>query len=314
MVISVLYPLDPLNTGQVDGHFRAEAGVVRDAGGATPLLDVDALFTGDIAAAVRRVPVDSGALWYRGWMMPSARYAQLAEALELRGASLVVTPAGYRTAHELPGWYQTFAAVTPPSVWCTVPAAMAPSRAELAELVAPLGSGPGVVKDFVKSRKDQWASACYVPDLADTDALHRVVTRFVELQGDLLAGGIVIRTFEPFGGATGKARAAEARVWWLDGEPIVVGPHPDTPDVFPLPDLGAIGPLVGTLACRFVTTDVALRDDGVWRVVEVGDGQVSDRPASVAPARIVTPLIRAPVQEGEDGLMMRQATPWRRST
>jgi hypothetical protein len=29
-----------------------------------------------------------------------------------------------------------------------------------------------------------------------------------------------------------------------------------------------------------ITTDMALRSDGVWRVVEVGDGQVSDIHAS----------------------------------
>jgi hypothetical protein len=86
-------------------------------------------------------------------------------------------------------------------------------------------------------------------------------------------------------------------VWWLDGEAIIVGPHPDTPDALPQPDLGAIAPLVATLGCRFAT-DVARRDDGVWRVIEVGDGQVSDRPVSIAPARLVTPLIHAPVRDG----------------
>jgi hypothetical protein len=313
MAIPVLFPSDPLDTRQVDGHFRAEADAIRDAGGATPLVDLDALLAGDVAGAIRRVPNDLGALWYRGWMVPSARYAHLAAALARRGASLVVSPGRYRTAHELPGWYPTFEAVTPPSVWCTLPAATvpspsgprpparwrSPSPSDLAELVAPLGPGPGIVKDFVKSRKDQWASACYVPDLVDTVALHRVVTRFVELQDEFLAGGIVIRRFEPFG-APGTARGPEARVWWLDGEAIIVGPHPDTPDAFPAPDLGAIGPLVAALGCRFVTTDLAPRDDGVWRVVEVGDGQVSDRPVSIAPASLVSPLIHASAQPDED--------------
>jgi hypothetical protein len=294
MAISVLYPSAPLDVGQVDEHFRAEARAVREAGATTPLVDLDALLAGDVAGAVQRVPIDAGALWYRGWMVPSASYTQLATVLEHRAAPLVVSPDRYRTAHELPGWYRTFVGATPPSVWCELKPAMVPSPSELAGLVAPLGRGPGVVKDFVKSRKDQWASACYVPDLADTTSLRRVVARLVELQGEFLAGGIVIRRFEPFGGAPGGGRVPEARVWWLDGEAIIVGPHPDTPDTFPEPDLDGVGPLVAALGCRFVTTDLALRDDGVWRVVEVGDGQVSDRPAGIAPATLMTRLVGAP--------------------
>jgi ATP-grasp domain, R2K clade family 3 len=33
----------------------------------------------------------------------------------------------------------------------------------------------------------------------------------------------------------------------------------------------------------FVTADLVKRSDGIWRVIEVGDGQVSDRPASASP-------------------------------
>jgi hypothetical protein len=37
-----------------------------------------------------------------------------------------------------------------------------------------------------------------------------------------------------------------------------------------------------------VTVDLALRADGVWRVIEVGDGQVSDRPTTISPGHFVT--------------------------
>jgi hypothetical protein len=37
----------------------------------------------------------------------------------------------------------------------------------------------------------------------------------------------------------------------------------------------------------FVTVDLARREDGAWRVVELGDGQVSDRPATTAPADLI---------------------------
>jgi ATP-grasp domain, R2K clade family 3 len=294
MTLGVLFPSDPLRPRHVDPHVAPEADVAMDAGAPTGVVDHDALLAGDAAAAVRRVPPDIGPVWYRGWMIPSDRYADLAAALGRRGVPLVVPPADYRAAHELPGWYRVFATVTPRSVWRKLPPATLPAPAELAELVAPLGGGPAIVKDYVKSRKDEWATACYVPDVADTVALHRVVTNLVELQGDDLAGGIVVREFESFRSPAHGAGALQARVWWLDGAPVLVGPHPDTPDEPVSPDLDGLAPLVAALGCRFVTTDLAARDDGVWRVVEVGDGQVSDRPASIAAARLVAVLTGAP--------------------
>ena len=105
--------------------------------------------------------------------------------------------------------------------------------------------------------------------------LHDVAAKMIALRDEFLAGGLVVREFEPYDGA------GEARVWWVDGEPALVGPHPDSPDADVSPDLDGVAPAVRSLGCRFITTDLARRTDGVWRVVEVGDVQVSDLPSSV---------------------------------
>ncbi len=57
--------------------------------GRIALLDHDALLAGDAAGAVARVARDSGPYWYRGWMVPSARYAELEAALGARGCALL---------------------------------------------------------------------------------------------------------------------------------------------------------------------------------------------------------------------------------
>jgi ATP-grasp domain, R2K clade family 3 len=275
MPTPVLYCHDPLNPRRVDEHFAPEAREVRACGGQVGLIDHDALLQGDVRQAVAHVPAELGSTWYRGWMIPSDRYAALAEALIQRGTKLLVAPEQYRAAHELPGWYPTFADVTPASVWRPTSPGETLGAAELALLAEPLPPGPGIVKDYVKSRKHEWDQACFIPDLADAAGLTRVVQRFVELQEEFLAGGIVLRSFETF--SNPESVAAEVRVWWLDGQPRLLTPHPDSPFQHALtPDLDHIRPAVQRLGCRFVTTDVALRSDGVWRVVEVGDGQVSD--------------------------------------
>ncbi|MFF9578333.1 ATP-grasp domain-containing protein [Streptomyces rubiginosohelvolus] len=283
-----LFCADPLRASRPDPQFAEDVAAARAAGGRIALLDHDALLAGDAAGAVARVARDSGPYWYRGWMIPSARYAELEAALGARGCTLLTDAVGYRRAHELPCWYGDFDGLTPHSVWCPmVPGAPPPSVEELAGLAAPLGPGPGIVKDFVKSRKHEWHEACYVPELGDRRRLASVVGRFVELQGDFLAGGLVLRAFEPF------VAGGEARVWWVDGEAVLVTAHPDTPDRRPSPELPSVREAVGRLGLRWVTTDLALREDGVWRVVEVGDGQVSGLPAGAGTGDLFTALAAA---------------------
>jgi hypothetical protein len=181
---------------------------------------------------------------------------------------------------------------TPRSVWLPADAGLTLPAARLAEFAAPLGPGPVIVKDYVKSRKHEWDEACFVPVAADTERLAAVIGRFVESQEDFLAGGIVLRAFENFIGD-------EVRVWWIDGAPVLVTVHPDAHTgaaeaSLPGEELDRGAPLVRALGRRFVTTDLALRSDGVWRVVEVGDGQVSDLPTTADQRRLLEPLLASP--------------------
>ncbi|MBB5867736.1 hypothetical protein F4553_001115 [Allocatelliglobosispora scoriae] len=100
-----------------------------------------------------------------------------------------------------------------------------------------------------------------------------------------------MRRFESFRRGP-DGHTTEARVWWLDGVPVQVGAHPDNPAHLPPPepDLDRVAPLVRALHCRWITTDLALRDDGVWRVVEVGDAQVSGAPEHADPMAVLRPL------------------------
>ena len=50
-------------------------------------------------------------------------------------------------------------------------------------------------------------------------------------------------------------------------------------------------PAIAALGLPFVAIDLAMRRDEVWRVVELGDGQVSDRPATTPADELVTALL-----------------------
>jgi hypothetical protein len=279
----LLVPSDPLSPRRPDEHFRPEAQAARAAGVEVALVDHDALTRpGEAAAAVRRVPAADDAV-YRGWMLRGEQYDAFAAALAARGARLRTAAAQYRRAHELPGWYAALRAVTPESRW-TVGADLAAFDA----CCAALGAGAAVLRDYSKSLKHSWAEAAYIPDVTDRAAARAVATRFLDLRGEDLVGGLVVRRFE-------ELAPVEARTWWTYGRCALVTAHPDTADrsLPGAPDLTAVEPVVAALDLPFVTVDLALRADGTWRVVELGDGQVSDRPSTTPPDDLIS-LLTAP--------------------
>jgi hypothetical protein len=109
------------------------------------------------------------------------------------------------------------------------------------------------------------------------------------LRQDDFAGGFVLRRFEPLTGA-------EVRTWWIGGRCVLAGAHPDTPEqLAPAdgPDVALLAPAIAALDLPFVTVDLARHADGRWRVVELGDGQVSDRPTTLDPAALIGALLAA---------------------
>jgi len=276
----LLVPADVLRPRRADEHFAAEAVAARGAGLEVAVIDHDAFARGGgREGAVARVPAGGDAV-YRGWMLRTEQYAALAEALAARDVVLRTSAERYRRAHELPGWYAAAEGVTPESVWT-----LGDDRDDFDRACAALKAGPAVLRDYTKSMKHYWHEAAFIPDVADTAAGWRVATRFRQLRGDDFVGGFVLRRFEEFTGA-------EVRTWWVDGVCRLVTAHPDTPDERPPADLDltAVASVIVGLDLRFVTADLVLRGDGRWRVVEIGDGQVSDRPVSTPAAALITAL------------------------
>ncbi|MFI7069791.1 ATP-grasp domain-containing protein [Micromonospora sediminicola] len=276
----LLVPANPLRPRLPDDHFAPEANAAREAGIDVAVVDHDALTRDDPHRAVAAVPA-GGVAVYRGWMFHSDQYAAFADALTARGVTLRTSSDQYRRAHELPGWYHSLAPVTPTSTWTT-----SAQRPAFDHARTQLGTGAAVLRDYTKSMKHHWHEAAFIPDLGDSAAAWQIAARFLELRADDFTGGFVLRAFEHF-------TSAEVRTWWINGACALIGAHPDTPDELPPTDLdpATLTPLIAALDLPFVTVDLARRDDGVWRVVELGDGQVSDRPTTVSPHDFATALL-----------------------
>ncbi len=120
------------------------------------------------------------------------------------------------------------------------------------------------------------------PSPGDQAAAWRIAAGFRELREDDFAGGFVIRRLKPFG-------SAEVRTWWTASICRLVTAHPDAPGDQPPPDLDLMPfiRLIGSLGLEFLTADLARRADRTWQLIELGDGQVSDRPSTTSPATLI---------------------------
>jgi hypothetical protein len=272
MVDMVIFPSDPLNERRVDPEFANEWQWLQFSGVHRALVNHDELVS-SLAASFRMLPTDGGTAVYRGWMVTPEQYAILHGDLANHGITLLTDAEQYRSAHQLPGWVELFKDYTP----ATTVLGFDPSDTTLTAAATGLGATSFIVKDYVKSRKNEWATACFAPDIA---ALPTIVKNFRELQDDFLVGGIVVREFVKL-----DKQLAELRVWWVNGQAVVVDKHPDVTDETvqhgaKFDDfLTQLAPLVKQLGNKFVTTDIAWLADGSPIMIELGDAQVSGLPA-----------------------------------
>ena len=281
----VIFCADPLNGRNVDDAYRGELdAVTRVDPAAACLLRFEQLVDDrDPDGAVRRIPAaEPPAVGvYRGWMLAPEHYTALYAALSAKGVRLLNSPDEYRHCHHLPEWYPILAEHTPLSVWISAEAAQVPDS--LSRTLAPFGSGPLVLKDYVKSRKHEWKEACFIPAADDRTAVGRVVSRFLELQDHQVAGGLVFREFVPLRAAglhpqSGMPLAQEYRLFFLDGQCLAVSEYWSTGTYTDdeRPPIAHFAALATRVQSRFFTMDVALRNDGRWMIVELGDAQVAE--------------------------------------
>src|SRR5579859_730475 len=282
----IIFCSDYWNIQHADPAYEAEVSAATQLGLSYSLIDFEALTERQNAArAIRRVEpaTHSELAIYRGWMLKPSAYTQLYSALAEKGLHLINTPAAYTHCHYLPESYAMIEGYTPRSTWLQVGATV-----DMDAVMATLhvfGDRPVILKDFVKSRKHEWDEACYIPSASDRQAVERVVSRFLQLQGEDLNEGLVFREFIEFAPLTTHSKSGmpltqEYRLFFLDGQVIFSAQYWEEGDYNttrpPLDTFIALGQKVQS---RFFSMDVAMTGDGRWMVVELGDGQVAGLPA-----------------------------------
>lgn len=265
-----------------DDRFELEALAAEELGIESWAIPLDPVVGGDAERALRHLPPPAERTWlYRGWMLDTEEYAALFEAIEARDETMVVHPEEMAAASLAPLWIPALADHTAPSRWTDdedVRAAW--------EVALELGPPPWIVKDHVKSAKEEWHRACFVPEAASFDDFRAICDRLVELRGDRFTGGFVVRQYLELAtlpGFTSDRRRVtdEHRLVFWDGRLVAHAPYHDVDASLPNPSqFDFIGRRIDS---PFFVADVARLADGRWTVIEVNDGGSAILPEGMDP-------------------------------
>ncbi len=242
----ILFPSDYFDKKNPDDMFAEQAKAFETLGFETFLVSLEDLKLGSIKF-YPSLPKKETVL-YRGWMLSGQEYEQLINAIINAEAKPFTTLKQYLATHHIPNWYPHISKFTPETVCFT--------DLENIELnLQKLGWQGFFIKDFVKSLKTSAGSHIKSPEQITT-----VIKEMKKFRGQV-EGGICVRRIEAID------EDSEQRYFALNGK----GYSSDNKEVPSIVTKCAIN-----LSSNFFSIDVAYRSDGELRVVEVGDGQVSD--------------------------------------
>jgi hypothetical protein len=242
----LLYPTSPLEPREPDELYAEEYAAAVGSGFSVSLFSYEEFTAGTFRA--RPTISDGDTILYRGWMVTPAQYGQLCGHVSRFGAGMLTSPERYELCHHLPRWYPTLVKFTPETCFFR-------ESDDVASRLRELSWTDCFLKDYVKSLAI--ADGSLVTDLA---RIPEVMAKMKMYRGEI-EGGICARRVEDFDHDT------EDRYFVFRGTA-----H----------DRESSVPEVVEIAARridspFFTVDTVRRRDGVTRIVELGDGQVSDR-------------------------------------
>ena len=243
-VLVFAFPADPLTSRRVDEYFAPQRDALREGGFSGIVLPPD----------VFRVPTHIGGVppaavvVYRGWMLDQNEYASFASSVTESGGVPHTSLEQYLLAHHLPNWYRLIPDLTPETV-------VLPADVDLQAELERLNWPAFFIKDYVKSLKTTAGSLITTPGEAK-----RVVDDMRKFRGTI-EGGLCVRRVERF------LPDSETRYFVVHGRSFACE-DTEVPSI--------VKEVAARIEHPFFSVDVATTETGEQRVVEIGDGQVSD--------------------------------------
>lgn len=233
-------PSSPFSYKEVDDSYSEEYNLLKKDGFKVYLIDIDQLDDSKI------FPQYEGEdLLYRGWMLTQNNYEKLNQRFNNQ---LLVQPQDYLYSHHIVNWYNEIKEDTFLTYFTDLENA--------GELFTQLNWNQAFVKDYVKSIKTGKGSI--VDSVEDIDRLKQDMLTYK----GFIEGGLVFRKVESFD------KDSETRFFILNG---VV----NSPKQMPVEMYNLAEKISKKHNAFFYTVDIIKQGDH-YKVIEIGDGQVSD--------------------------------------
>ncbi len=264
MVDFILFPSSFFSVTKVDEDLQKEYDAVLATGlFEVALFGYDKWFNED-KLVIRNVPEEERSAVYRGWMMKPEQYRRFYNLLLERNIRLVTGPEQYRLMHIFPNVYEYVKEDT-------AKMELYPLHTQIDVEKLKRSFDRFMVKDHVKSVKGTEFPRYFDQNITQEE-FDRWMEVFYKYRGGLLTGGICIKEFldlKHYGVQTN-----EYRVFYINHEIATVcrnsGQGNDTAE---LPK--ELIAKYRNLDSPYYTVDFAELEDGTWRIVEAGDGEVS---------------------------------------
>lgn len=280
----ILFCENPLEPNKVDPDFQDEYEYCKNNGFNTIVFNYEDLTADNIEKATQKIkPLPTQALViYRGWMLTPSQYTKLYNSLAAKNLKLINTPTQYQNCHYLPDSLAFIEAYTPKTVFEKLT-----DKNNLQSIInkaAMFGDKPVIVKDFVKSEKHDWDTACYVNSAANSEKLISTIRNFIQLRGKHLNEGIVIREFIELNELTihsksGMPLTEEYRLFFCHNELIGIYDYWEEGEyTLSKPDTSTFETIAKSIQSNFFSMDIARKKTGELIIIELGDGQVAGLP------------------------------------
>jgi hypothetical protein len=268
-----------------EDRFELEALAAEELGIDSFAIPLDPVVNGEPERALRRLPRPAERRWlYRGWMLSEEEYTSLYDAIGERDEELVVDPESFAQATYAPNYLPLLGPHTAPARWTE-----GEDIREAWELAQELGPPPWVVKDHVKSAKEAWHRACFVPPGAGYDDFAEICERLLEARGDRFERGFVVKKhldLATLPGWTPEQRRVtdEHRLVFWEGRLVAHAPYYDVESALEKPErFSFLGRVIDS---PFFTADVARLAQGGHTVIEINDGGCSVLPEQLDPREL----------------------------
>lgn len=240
-----LYPSNPFQKKQPDENYAEEYAACIAAGLPVALFSYEQFSMGTFSVSPKLE--DNEVICYRGWMLTAEDYQKLCNSIQKSGGTALTSPCDYERCHYLPSWYHQLKEWTPETHFFQ-------ETDNIEEALRKLGWSECFLKDYVKSLSTDGGSL-----IRDLTTIPTVIQKMKKYRGQI-EGGLCARQIEDFD------LSSEIRHFIFQG--VTHSPSGAVPDI--------VRNVADLIKSPFYSVDTIQKMDGSIRIIELGDGQVSD--------------------------------------